>query len=342
VEMTSSIDPDQALHRAASEGIHRIEVPTPFPIGPINVYLIDDEPLTLIDTGPKFPPSLEGLERGLDDLGYQVEDIERVVISHQHTDHLGLMDVIQKRSGADIVALDLLAPVLEDFFSYSEKEDAANREIFQTYGLAPEIIYELKDLSEAYRALGARAEVTQRIVHGGTLQFANREFQVLHRPGHSPSDTVFWDQPRAIMIGADHLLKRTSSNPVIHKPLGGKSGLLSEERTRSLATYLESLRETQALPIELILPGHGEPITNSVELIDERLSLHARRARKIEALIEERPRSAFELAEAVWNKVVATQSVLTMSEIIGHVDLLIAEGTVAEVVSNGVIVYERQ
>ena len=80
----------------------------------------------------------------------------------------------------------------------------------------------------------------------------------------------------------------------------------------------------------MILPGHGDPVTDHVKLIDERFALHDRRARKIDGLIAERPRSAYEIAQALWGNVAVTQAYLTLSEVLGHVDLLLDEGRVVE------------
>ncbi len=74
--------------------IHRISVPTPFYVGPVNVYLIEEDPLTLIDAGPRDDASLEGLRSGLNQLGYKLSDIKRIIISHAHADHYGLARVI--------------------------------------------------------------------------------------------------------------------------------------------------------------------------------------------------------------------------------------------------------
>ena len=82
---------------------------------------------------------------------------------------------------------------------------------------------------------------------------------MLSRPGHSPSDTVFWDAERRILIAADHLIGHISSNPLISRPLDG-----SDERPRALVNYVESMRKTRAMPAELVLSGHGDPITNHV------------------------------------------------------------------------------
>jgi len=99
---------------SADDGIHRLEVPTPFSVGAVNAYLLDDDPLTLVDTGPNSGTSLDRLERGLTALGHRVEDLGLIVVTHQHMDHLGLVDVLARRSGADVAALDVLAPWAAD------------------------------------------------------------------------------------------------------------------------------------------------------------------------------------------------------------------------------------
>ena len=161
--------------------------------------------------------------------------------------------------------------------------------------------------------------------------FADRTLQVLHRPGHSPSDTLFHDRERRELIGGDHLIGHISSNPLISRPLGGKSGEPGGGRPRALITYMRSMRETREMDrVSVILPGHGDPVTDHVKLIDERFALHERRARKIGGLIEERPRSAYEIAQSLWGNVAVTQAYLTLCEVLGHVDLLLDEGSVVE------------
>jgi hypothetical protein len=93
--------------------------------------------------------------------------------------------------------------------------------------------------------------------------------------------------------------------------------------------YKESLTRTRAMEIGLVLPGHGDPIDDHVSLIDDRLKLHRRRADKIHRLIAERPRSAYEVAQAMWGNIAVTQAFLTLSEVLGHTDVLMREGRVA-------------
>jgi hypothetical protein len=94
------------------------------------------------------------------------------------------------------------------------------------------------------------------------------------------------------------------------------------------------------MDVELVLPGHGDPITDHRTLIDERFALHRRRAEKIHRLIAGRPRTAYELAQALWGNIAVTQAYLTLSEVLGHVDLLTSARRVREVDRGGTSVFE--
>ena len=133
------------------------------------------------------------------------------------------------------------------------------------------------------------------------------------RPGHSPTDTVFHDRERRILIAADHLLGHISSNPLITRP-----ARRATERPQALVTTWSRSQATREMDVDLVLPGHGDPITDHRALIDERFALHRRRAEKIHRLIAERPRIAYEIAQALWGNIAVTQAYLTLSEVLGH------------------------
>jgi glyoxylase-like metal-dependent hydrolase (beta-lactamase superfamily II) len=321
--------------------IHCLPIPTPFAVGRVNCYLIEDDPLTLVDTGPNSGKALDELERALRDHGRRVEDLERIVVTHQHLDHLGLVGILARRSGAEVCALDLLAPVMEEFAAHAERDDALAEALMLRHGIPRDVVVALRAVSRSFRAWGGSAQVDRRLPDGGALEFAGRTLQVLHRPGHSPSDTLFWDAERALLIGGDHLLAHISSNPLVSRPLGGRSGEPGDGRPRALANYLRSLGDTREMPIDVVLTGHGEPVHDHAALIDERFALHERRARKIAELVVERPLSAYEIAQSLWGNVAVTQAYLTLSEVLGHVDLLLDRGELAEAEVGGVVRYGR-
>lgn len=103
---------------------------------------------------------------------------------------------------------------------------------------------------------------------------------------------------------------------------------------------MHSLQETRELPASLVLTGHGEPIADHTALIDERLGMHARRAQKLHCLLRDRPMTAYELALELWGNVAVTQAYLTISEVLGHLDLLARDGLVSRRDDGGVTRFE--
>ena len=328
--------PEEALERAAGAGIHTLRLPTPFMIGRVNTYLIEDDPLTLIDTGANSGKGLDELEQQLGEHGRLIEDLELLILTHQHIDHIGLAEIIASRSGAEVAAIDAAAGFLQNFGEDTERDDQFAASLMLSQGVPEDVVTALQSVSRSFRAWGSRPKVTRPLRDGEVLELRDRSLEVQHRPGHSPSDTLLWDADRRILIAADHLIAHISSNALITRPLDG-----SAERPQALVTYIESMRRTRELPAEIVLSGHGEPITDHVALIDERLEGLRQRAEKIHELVAEHPRTGYELAQALWGNVAVTQAFLTISEVIGHLDLLINDGRVREVGGeNGVVRYE--
>jgi glyoxylase-like metal-dependent hydrolase (beta-lactamase superfamily II) len=317
-------------------GVSCLPIPTPFAVGRVNCYLIEDDPLTLIDAGPNSATSLTAMEAALAEHGRGVEQLERIVVTHQHIDHIGLVQILAERSGAEVCALDALAPWLADYRHQMEENDRFSAEIMLRNGIPQDVVHALRAVSASFRAWGAAANVTTPLAEGEELEFASRKWRVLRRPGHSPSDTVFYDEDSMELFGGDHLIKHISSNPLISRPLDGSE----KTRPRALMAYLDSMRATREMDLSVVNAGHGEQIDDHRTLIDERFRMHERRADKLCGLIEERPRNAYELAQAMWGNVAVTQAFLTLSEVLGHVDLLIDAGRVSERELDGVVHFE--
>ena len=328
---------DDPFAPASDAGVHRLAVPTPFAVGRVNCYLIDDDPLTLVDAGPNSGRALDELQRALEAHGKAIEDLELVIVTHQHIDHIGLVEIVASRSGAEVAAIDAAVPFISDYSERAAADDEFSGQIMLRHGISPDVVRALQSVSAAFRAWGAKVTVTRKLREGDTIEMRDRTLEVHFRPGHSPSDTVFYDSARRHLIAADHLIKHISSNPLITR--GPDDEADPARRPQSLVMYLESLRKTRAMEVDLVLPGHGDPIDDHRTLIDERFKLHDRRAEKIHGLIAERPRSAYEIAQALWGNIAVTQAYLTLSEVLGHTDLLLNAGRVREEEREGVVTF---
>jgi glyoxylase-like metal-dependent hydrolase (beta-lactamase superfamily II) len=306
-------------------------------VGRVNTYLIEDDPLTLVDTGPNSGKALDALEQALAGHGHRIEDLGLIVLTHQHIDHIGLAEILARRSGAEVAALDGLAPWLAEYATSMDGDDAFAEELMGRHGVPTDVRYALRAVSSAFRGWGARATVTMPLRDGGELALRDRTLSVHHRPGHSPSDTVLHDRAGRILLGGDHLIAHISSNPLITRPLDGST----DTRPQALLSYMDSLRATQAMDdVDVVLAGHGEPVTDASALVEDRFRMHDRRAAKIRRLLASAgPLSAHAIAQDLFGKVAMTQAYLTLSEVLGHLDLLVARGEAAEEDEGAVVLF---
>ena len=231
-------------------------------------------------------------------------------------------------------ALAALAPWLARYSQVMEDDDAFAEAVMLRHGIPEDVVFALRAVTRSFRAWGGSCEVSAPLADGALLPFAGRAWRVHHRPGHSPSDTVFHDEASGELVAGDHLIKHISSNPLISRPLAGGD---PSGRPKALVAYLASLRATRDMELRVVLPGHGEPVEDHRALIDERFVMHERRADKLHGLVAERPRTAHELAQELWGNVAVTQAYLTLSEVLGHVDLLLDDGRVVEEEADGVV-----
>jgi glyoxylase-like metal-dependent hydrolase (beta-lactamase superfamily II) len=309
-------------------GISRISVETPWPVGPVNLYLLDDDPLTLIDTGQRSPAALAELEAGLGALGRRVEDLERIVVTHQHIDHCGLAATLAARSGAELCALAPLATWMETYPASLEAEDDFGLALLERHGAgAGRKKWEHRGAFD----YGERIAVSRRLHDGDELEFAGRRLRVLHRPGHSPYDTVLHDEQRGMLFGGDHLLAWPST-PIMAPPIGegARNG-----RPRALRDYQRSLRATDALPLEIVLPGHGDSVRDHRATIAKRLDRYARVTAQTADAVSAEPRSAAAITTELKGPLPKQAAFFLVCEVLGHLDELIDAGAVVEYADRG-------
>lgn len=255
-------------------------------------------------------------------------DLERIVVTHQHIDHGGGAHWIQQESGAEILCFRPLVDLIRNYGQACEDDDQFAIEVMAAHGVDDGVAGRLHAITQGAHVWAADiAGDAIALDDGDAVDFAERSWRALHRPGHSPSDLVFHDESSGELFSGDHLLSKTPSNPLVHKPLDGSTG-----RPRPLVEYVESLRRTRAMELEIVYGGHGEPLTDHVKAIDERLRAFDRRADKLAAALDRasNPVTAHQLARDLWGEVAVRQVYRLLSETLGHLDLLVADGRAVE------------
>jgi glyoxylase-like metal-dependent hydrolase (beta-lactamase superfamily II) len=314
-----------------------VAIPLPLPhVGSVNAWLLPGDPITLIDTGPRADEALAALEAGLRREGLRVEDVELVLATHHHLDHVGLAATIQRRSGATVAVLDRMADYASRYSAEVEDDRRFSRALMTHHGVPEQVAAGGEELWDYIRSSTENFRADVRLADGERVRAGGRDLRVVARQGHSTTDTLFVDERDAIAFAGDHLLATISSNTEISSPARAQDG-----RARSRLRYLESLVRTQEMPLATLLTGHGAPVTDHRSLVDARLREHRRRCERIVTLLGDGPRTAYEIAGGLWpERTVLKQPLLVVWEVVGHLELLVAAGTVTESVGDGGSVFE--
>src|SRR5215208_7620380 len=130
-----------------------VAIPLPLAdIGSVNAWLLPGDPVTLIDTGARDESSLSALEQGLQREGLRVEDIEVLLATHHHLDHVGLAATIQRRSGATVAVLDRVANYAARYPAEIEEDRRFARALMAHHGVPAAIVDEREDFWDYIRA----------------------------------------------------------------------------------------------------------------------------------------------------------------------------------------------
>src|SRR4051794_9990915 len=307
-----------------------VRIPLPLPhIGSVNAWLLPGDPLTLIDTGACDDEALTALEAGLRRAGVRLEDIELVLVTHHHLDHSGLAATIAARSGARIAAYERAAA----YGAQSEERGEADRTfslaLMRHHGVPQTVIDDTEAFWEMLRRQSDPFTTDLVLADGEQIRAGGRDLRVVARPGHSTTDALLVDDRERVAFVGDHLLAKISSNTEIYPALEPTGS-----RPRARVEYLESLRQTAAMPLERLHTGHGADITDHVALVVQRLADHERRCGRIVVALEAGETTAYGIAADLWpEKTILEQPLLVVWEVLGHLDLLLDAGRVREQVT---------
>jgi glyoxylase-like metal-dependent hydrolase (beta-lactamase superfamily II) len=320
----------------AQYDLYTITLPTPFPVGPINVYLGLGGEVTLLDTGPNDPATLETLRAGLAERGLGLRDIRRIIVTHAHVDHFGLAAQIVTESGALVLSHPRNRWWLTDFERERERRYDFYEEIFARSGVPSEYAHmAIQGMSRlTMHAASVPESLFVPIEEGAWVTLGKHPWQVLYAPGHASGLICLFDPRTRTLISSDHLLRDITSNPVLEAPGRGEA-----KRPRALVDYLNSMEKTARLDVRMALPAHGDPIYDVRALVDARIAFHRSRLNHIEQQLECCAQTAYEICNILFPDLSLIDTFLGLSEVIGHLDVLEAEGRVVREEGDGLTRY---
>jgi glyoxylase-like metal-dependent hydrolase (beta-lactamase superfamily II) len=321
---------------AALPHLHQIVLPTPWDIGPVQVYVVEGDPLTLIDTGVRRENARAALESAFESLGVELADVGRVVLTHYHTDHMGQAETLRE-AGADLevwVHEDDADDVAQFTIEREERIDETNA-LFAEHGVPLALLARQADrIRGEIRAgppLAAATRIDRRLRDGDRVPFKDFELEVVHAPGHTAGHVVLAESSTGTLITGDHLMGNAvpftesfyrAGVPDPHDPLGRRP------RFRGLPSYLASLRRLRGGSHRTILPAHGGIVERASRAIEEALLFYEVRVQRVERIVA---RLAAESGDAtgweVWQRLFPkadpdTQMRTRMVMVIGALDVL--------------------
>lgn len=306
------------------EGVWQIKLPVPFPLGFVSVYLVGGaDGWTLVDAGYDYPPARGAWRAGAREAGLDLSrDVERIVVTHFHPDHLGAARWLQEISDAPVYMSWAEIPFARKLWGSPEAGPFIR--MLVRHGMPPEM---------ADRAAGAMRgglplpEEILPLRHGGKVPMGGGTARAIRAPGHADHQIVLHHAARGILFAADHLMLGITPNV----------GLWPETQPYPLARYLDSLRSMRGLGADLVLPGHGPVFHDLRGRIGELAGHHAERLGATLREIEAAPRSAYGVSRSLFRGALTWQQrAFALAETLAHLEHLVLQGRARPV--NGEVV----
>jgi len=302
-------------------GLQRIRIPlSDNPLGSVNAYLIEssDGPI-LIDTGWRTDEVVGAIDAALASVGATTADLSQIILTHGHPDHAGLASTFREASGAPISLHAADWQMVDPARRLDEANLTRGAIWFRRNGLPDRD----GDARGMRRGMGERNPpfVPDRaLADGEVLRLGRFNFRVIWVPGHARGQVCFYDEQDGVLISADHVLPEISPNVGLYGPDDG----------HPLDDYLASLAKVRDLPIEVALPGHGDPFTGLAARVDWLAEHHEERLDEIRAALGDAPATAFDLChDLTWigglvhfSKLSPFQQSMATAETIAHLEVL--------------------
>jgi glyoxylase-like metal-dependent hydrolase (beta-lactamase superfamily II) len=301
------------------DGIAKITLPTPFPVGDVNAYLIKGERLTLVDAGVKTEESWKSLIEQLASLNLSPLDIEQVVLTHHHPDHSGMLDFFPE--SLEVYGHPLNERWIHPTETFFQEQEEFFTSLFRQFGLPDEFLKVFSSLKKTQKFLCNRS-LSGDLIEGMT-PVGLSEWKVIETPGHAQSQIALFRKRDGVLIGGDLILAHISPNPLLEPPVPGE-----KERPKPQLQHNESMKKLLSYPIKMVYTGHGEEVYDLEGLIAKRLTRQHERAMTVYSWLKEEQLTVFEICKRLFPSVYQRELMLTISETVAQLDYLSSIGEI--------------
>ena len=320
-------------------GIYWARFLLPSLISHVNLYVIEEiDGITIIDTGLSVTSCIDNWSYILKN-EFKNKDIKRVIVTHHHPDHIGLIGWFKDNFGAEIWTSR--SSWLTSRMLTLDEKDVISKEVLNFWLSAgmPSEILQKKCLEKPFNFGDFVEDIPlgyRRILDNEILTIGNKKWNVKLVDGHAPEQILLFCPETKIVISGDQILPRISPNISVYP---------TEPSADPLGEYLESCENL--LKIKdlgyLVLPGHNLPFYGLKTRIKQLLSHHKSALHRIENYIEKKPKSAYDIFLPLFNKKIRrSELVLALGEAVAHVNYLWKRDIIKkEINEKGVILFVK-
>ncbi len=319
-----------------ADGVYQIEVPMRRnPLGYTYSYLLR-EAATIIDTGVGTRQAFTGLSEQLRSAGMDVTEVRRIILTHLHGDHMGLVDSIRPLSGATVRAHRVVDDIQKGMTERGEQLYDDTRNELKLLG-GGSYLGLIKGFERARRRPRRVLDIDELVDDGDILHLEGSTLKIYWTPGHAREHICLFDEEREILYSGDHVLPKITSHISLHTYQEGDT----------LSDYLESLERLRGLPVKSILPAH-EHIFKDLDGRITALQLHhAKRCKEIMESIGDCNKTVFQISSKVswdsrpWPQMAFWTKRMAAAETYAHLVYLRNKGEIREEKQKGVLYYSR-
>lgn len=305
----------------------------------INTYLIESNgEKFLVDTGTPTEETIKSLKAGLGGMGLDFNDIDGVIVTHMHIDHIGNAGLIEKEAGVEVYMGSKEFEFVRFFVLSQEESMKVISNLFEESGVPSNLV---KVMLKKHPALSRRKhyefiENIKLLEDGDVIKVGSTKLRAIETPGHSPHHMCFLVEKAKLLFSGDHILFDITPN--ISFPIS--------ENGDPLGDYIRSLDKVKDLDVDIVKPGHRDQLTSLRNRVMELKLHHYNRLLEVARILSDKPLTAYETASKMtwdvkfpWEEFPPHQVFFAVSEAIAHIKYLEARGYLEEQLSNGLVKY---
>ncbi len=330
-------------------GVYRFQIdfPTSFGLKFVCMYLFKiDNTYILIDAGLNLPDWKKIFFFELQKLNLSITDIDYLIVTHEHPDHVGLMEEI-KHQNPDIQLL--MHEITHDLIKWmtdpkndDEIKNSADELLSRAikYGITEEMAKIIFAFSTNMHRMIAYVKPDRILKDNDEITFDSTKLKFVWTPGHSLGHICVFEDSNRHLFAGDHILSRITPNigtsiitPSIEKKI---------DFTNILDHYLKSLDKIDKLDPKVIFPAHQEVIYESHQRILEMKKHHDTRLSEVSKMIENKPLTPYRISQIHFGKDLdGLNTLLALSEILSHLIYLENQGKIKRIEKNNMIYFMK-